>query len=189
MCESRMKVDPDLAFLGVTENISSMPPLFCDPSPTLIFILHIPYFTFIGSSWYSCPGKCAWAGGCGPAWTISRWACRVLWRWACLSPAGKKTTYHSKVIDSRIGSRSRLGRWQIARIPLGTPVFSATSIYPGLIYQLLLAYMRLFWLGWDWLSQLKIESWVLCFLSAFTNTSDSFRCFFCCMLCRFVIWK
>lgn len=49
-CESRMKVDPDLKFLGVTENISSMPPVLGEPSPTLILILHIWVCTFLGSN-------------------------------------------------------------------------------------------------------------------------------------------
>ena len=45
-----MKVDPDLALLGVTENTSSIPPVLCDPSPTFIFILRLKWRTSPGSS-------------------------------------------------------------------------------------------------------------------------------------------
>lgn len=105
-CESRMNVDPALKFLGITENTSSMPPVFGEPYPIFILILHGLNGTSICSNWCSFRSRCASTVECVKVAMIFRWVCQALWKWAYRFQAGKKNPYHSRVPDSRIKSTS-----------------------------------------------------------------------------------
>ena len=65
-CESNIKVDPDLACLGVTENSSSMPPVLGHPVPALNLILSHFEFTFSGRTLCFCQNTIASAGARAP---------------------------------------------------------------------------------------------------------------------------
>jgi len=80
ICESSMKVDPDRIFLGVTENISSMPPVFVEPYPTFILILNSNLGTYLGKILYSSLSICSSTDECDPVWRIFKSICRVTWK-------------------------------------------------------------------------------------------------------------
>lgn len=129
--ESMMKVDPAWGFLGVTEKISSMPPVIGPPAPALILIPIYLNLTSRGRNECSCQNRFASAAWYDP--TSKVWSpFPVPQTWTCQSPADRRIPYQSTVIGSMIRNRStpgmqplilkisdiqRFSRWDFCRLP------------------------------------------------------------------------
>lgn len=123
--ESKMKVEPDLLCLGVTENNSSMAPVWGEPAPALSLILAYFKLTFSGRTGCSCQNRTASAAGCAPTSKTSRSASPATWRWICLSRVGWRTLCPSTANGSMTASMS------IPPMPPPPPIGGGTRIFWG----------------------------------------------------------